>query len=415
MSDPHYIRTRRACYYSYLAMSSVFVFPPMLFTTFHETYGISYTLLGSLMLANFATQLMVDLLFTFFSRLFNIRLCVRVMPLLTATGLTLFALVPTLWPQWAAVGLIGSTVIFSVASGLCEVLLSPIIAAIPSEHPDKDMSMLHSLYGWGVVTVVVVSSAFFALFGTKNWMILALFWAFLPLVSSVLFWVSPIPPMSLTGESGGGTQGGRTVRLALCTICIFLGAAAENTMTGWISSYMEKSLLVPKAVGDAVGLAMFALLLALTRTLYARYGRNILKTLLWGMSGAAVCYAVAGCVPNVIVAFIACIATGICIAMLWPGTLILMEETVPTPGVTAYALMAAGGDLGAAVVPQLVGALTDAISAGDLAANISATYGIATEQVGMKMSMLIAALFLAAGVVLLLVMRRVIRKPHRAE
>ena len=407
MSDPRYARTRRACYFAYVAMSSVFVLPNMLFTTFHETYGISYTLLGSLMLANFATQLAIDLLFTFFSRLFSIRVCIRVMPLLTAVGLTLYAIVPTLWPQWAAAGLIGSTVTFSVASGLCEVLLSPMIAAIPSEHPEKDMSTLHSLYGWGVVSVVAVSSAFFALFGTENWMILTLFWAVLPVISAVLFWFSPIPPMDLTGESGGSAQSDRGIRIALCAGCIFLGAAAENTMTGWISGFMEKALLVPKSVGDILGLAMFALLLAVTRNVYAKYGWNILNTLLCGMAGAVVCYIVAGCVPNVIVAFIACVVTGVCTSMLWPGTLILLEEKVPSPGVTAFALMAAGGDLGAAVAPQLMGVLVDKISAGDLAARLGATYGIATEQIGMKMGMLIAAAFPVAGVILLLVMRRV--------
>lgn len=48
-------RTKFACFYTYVAMSSVFTLPPLLFVTFRETYGISYTLLGTLVLTNFCT------------------------------------------------------------------------------------------------------------------------------------------------------------------------------------------------------------------------------------------------------------------------------------------------------------------------------------------------------------------------
>ena len=47
---PDYKKTKRACYVSYFSMSSVFCLPPLLFVTFHELYGISYTLLGTLVL-----------------------------------------------------------------------------------------------------------------------------------------------------------------------------------------------------------------------------------------------------------------------------------------------------------------------------------------------------------------------------
>ena len=64
---PNYKRTRLACYAAYFTMSSVFCLPPLLFITFHEMYGVSYTLLGALVLTNFCTQLLVDLIFTVFS------------------------------------------------------------------------------------------------------------------------------------------------------------------------------------------------------------------------------------------------------------------------------------------------------------------------------------------------------------
>ena len=170
-----YKMTRAACYYTYLALSSVFCLPAMLFVTFRQMYNVSYTLLGTLVLINFCTQMIIDLIFTFFSRLFNIKKVVRVMPLLTMTGLVIYALVPTFFPQKAYLGLVIGTVVFSIAAGLCEVLLSPIIAALPSDTPDRDMSLLHSLYAYGVLIVVVITTVFLKIFGTDNWMYLTLF------------------------------------------------------------------------------------------------------------------------------------------------------------------------------------------------------------------------------------------------
>ena len=57
------------------------------------------------------------------------------------------------------------------------------------------------------------------------------------------------------------------------------------------------------------------------------------------MTGCAVCYIVASFSSNVYVAFVSCILVGLCSSMLWPGSLILMEENVKGVGIAAYALM----------------------------------------------------------------------------
>ena len=87
----NYARTKLSCYFSYLSMATPFSLPPLLFVTFREMYGISYTLLGTLVLINFCTQLTIDLVFSFFSRYFNIHLTVKVMPILTSLGLIIYA------------------------------------------------------------------------------------------------------------------------------------------------------------------------------------------------------------------------------------------------------------------------------------------------------------------------------------
>ena len=404
-------RTKLACYSAYFTMSSVFSLPPLLFATLQDMYGISYTLLGTLVLPNFCTQLIVDLIFTVFSKYFNVKKVVKVMPLITTLGLGIYAFSPVIFTQNPYIGLLTGTVLFSVSAGLSEVLLSPVIAAIPSDNPQKDMSLLHSLYAFGVFTVVVISTLFLRFFGTENWMYLTLFWAALPVVASVLFMLSPMPEMDVS-SSEEGTKGTkrRTFALALCVGSIFFGSCAENAMSNWVSTYMENALHIDKTIGDILGMAAFAILLGVARISYAKYGKNIMRVLLGGMIGAACCYLVAGLSTNVVFAFAACIMTGLFASMLWPGTLIMMEENIPGVGVAAYALMAASGDLGASIAPQLLGIVVDNVAVSRYATELSASSGLSPEQIGLKAGMLVTALFPIIGICLLVFAIRYFKK-----
>lgn len=401
MTKSTYKTTKFACYAAYFTMSSIFCVPPLLFVTFREMYGISYTLLGTLVLVNFCTQLGVDLIFTLFTKHFNTKLVIRVMPIITSAGLFMYALIPTFFPSIAYVGLLSGTVVFSVSAGLSEVLLSPLIAAIPSDNPQRDMSTLHSLYAFGVFTMVLISTAFFVLFGSEHWVYLIVFLALLPLIPAVLFMTSPMPNMDIhnTKNEKSASSKRRSVGLALFVLCIFCGSCAENVMASWLSSYMENALGIDKSFGDVLGVAMFAILLGLGRILYARFGRNISRVILCGMIGSVVCYVTVGISSSVIVAFIACILTGLCTSMLWPGNLIMMEENVPSAGVAAFALMAAGGDLGASVAPQLMGIVIDKVASSSLAQDLSSTFGLTPEQIGMKTGMLITSAFPIVGII----------------
>jgi len=415
VADKGFRRTKHTCYYTYLAMASAFSLPPILFMTFNDMYGISYTQLGTLVLVNFFTQMTVDLVLTFFSRFFNLRRTICVMPLLTSAGLLVYALVPSLMPQHAYAGLVIGTIIFSVAAGLCEVLLSPLVAALPSDNPERDMSMLHSLYGYGVVSFVILGTVFLKLFGTQNWMYLVGIAALFPIVSTVLYCMSPMPDMDISHSPSGGKKQRIGKGMALCVLCIFLGSASENTMTNWISGFMESALHIPKVTGDILGMALFAALLALTRTAYAKFGKNIMNMLFCSMIGAAVCYLVVALCPVPGVSMAACVLTGICTSMLWPGTLILMEEKLPGVGVTAYALMAAGGDCGASIAPQMLGIVVDKVAVSSWAAELAAKLSIDPEQLGMKVGMLAAAVFPILGVMLLMYMKRYFAAKKNAE
>lgn len=396
-------------------MAAIVALTPMLFMTFREMYSLSYTLLGFLSVICCVTQLVVDLVFSFFSKKFNIHKTIRTMPFITAAGLLVYAVMPSLFPDFAYLWLCVGIVIYSVSAGLAEVLMSPTVAAMPSKNPERDMSKLHSTYAWGVVGAVIINSLYLKIFGTNNWKYLAAMWAILPLVTAVMFLKAQLPDMENTESSTV-----ERVRLSgkgviLCTICIFLGGASECTMTQWVSSFMEMAAGIPKMWGDIFGMALFAFFLGIGRSLYAKIGRNLLKVMLFGMAGAALCYVAASISLNPFVSLAACVLTGFCTSMLWPGTIAFVGEKFPTAGVAIYALMAAGGDAGASVAPQLVGITSDVVGASGFAFDLSAKLGMTAEQLGMRSAILLAAIFPVVGFCLVAYMRKYFSKDKMTE
>ena len=408
--EKNYSITKYACYFGNVCMSTVSVLSPLLFVTFHDGYGISYTLLGLLVAINFLTQLSVDLIFSFFSKHFNIQKTVRLIPVIVLSGFVIYAVMPWLAPSLTYLWLVIGTVVFSAAAGLGEVLFSPVVAAIPSENPEREMSKLHSTYAWGCVAVVVFCTVFLKLFDTSSWQILTLLLVAIPLVDAVLFAIAPLPDINTSESNSGSAVGVGTKGFLLFIFCIFLGGASEVTMSEWVSSFVESGVGLPKIVGDILGVALFSATLGIGRTLYSKFGKNISLVMLLGMVGATVCYLTAGLSLSPVVALIACALCGICVSMLWPGTLIFAEERFEGLGVASYALLAAGGDLGASVAPQLVGVISDTVGASSFAETLGVTLGITAEQVGMRAGMLSATVFPLLGILVLLIMRRASKK-----
>lgn len=386
-------RLRTACYTTNVTMSIVGNLPPLLFLIFRSAYGLSYSLLGTLVLINFCTQLTVDLIFSFFSHRFNIPRAVKLTPVFAMAGFVLYALAPVLFPNAVYAGLVLGTVVFSAGSGLAEVLISPVIAALPSDNPDRDMSRLHSIYAWGVVGVVIFATLFLVAFGSGSWQVLVLLTALVPLAATLLFSRVEIPKMETPEKLTGALAFFRQGALWLCVAAIFLGGASEVTMAQWASSYLEQALGISKVWGDVFGVALFAVMLGTGRTLYAKIGKNITRVLVACGCGAAACYLTAVVSGHPLIGLAACALTGLCTSMMWPGSLIVASDRFPVGGVFIFALMAAGGDLGASVGPQLMGMITDAVIASPAMMERAAALALSPEQMGMKAGMLIASAF----------------------
>ncbi len=393
MTKNNYGQIKYACYMINVSMSVVATLSPLLFLTFRSLYNISFSLLGALVLINFCTQLAVDLILSFYSHKFNISKMVKITPVLTALGLFIYAAFPFIFPNEVYIGLVIGTVIFSASGGLAEVLISPVIAELPSDNPEREMSKLHSIYAWGVVVVVIISTLLLWALGKENWQWLALFWMIVPLFSCCLFMKSTVPPLKTPEKSSNVFSLIKQKDFISCFFCIFLGGASECTMSQWSSSYIEQALNVPKVWGDIFGVAMFAFMLGLGRTLYSKYGKNIYKILAISAMGATLCYIVATISRVPLIGLISCAMTGLCTAMLWPGSIIVASDKFSSAGLAIFALMAAGGDLGGAIGPQLVGTVADNAMTNEHIYHLSTVFNITTEQMAMKVGLLSAIAF----------------------
>ena len=185
-------------------------------------------------------------------------------------------------------------------------------------------------------------------------------------------------------------------------------------MSQWCSGYLEQAMGIPKVWGDIFGVAMFSVMLGLGRSLYAKLGRQVSRVLLTGSVGAVVCYLASALTPWPVLGLIACGLTGFATSMLWPGNLIVASDRFPDGGVFIYALMAAGGDFGAAAGPQLVGVVTDAAMASPALGQLAERLSLTPEQLGMKLGMLVGMLFPLAAVPVFIAIRKSRREIEKA-
>lgn len=388
MSQPNYRSTIIACYIGNFVQAIALNVTPILLIPLRSLYGISFAQFGFLVMINFITQVAVDVLFAKSVDKHGFRPFVVVAQILCLAGFVLFGFAPVFFPNNVYFGLLLGTMLFAGSGGLMELLLSPIVDAIPTKEKDKAMALLHSFYGWGQAVVVVVTTL--AVFFNINWQIIILGWAFVPFLNAILFAKVPLCQKHPDDIKIGVRKLLKSPLFIICFFAIAFGGAAEVTMAQWASAFVEKGLLVPKVVGDMLGTAGFAVMLASGRALYAsNIKKPALSSLLCvGSVLAFICYIVAALSPFAWLSILACAVCGLACSLLWPGTLVLASAKMPKAGASLFALLAAGGDLGAAFGPWLAG---ETVTAGIAHAQ---QIGNATpDAFGLRSGLILAAAF----------------------
>lgn len=360
----NYRKTVIACYLGFVTQAITANFAPLLFITFHNNYSIPLGKIALISSVFFVTQLIVDVLCAKFADKIGYRRCVVGSQLMSAVGLIGLAFLPELLPD-PFTGIIISTVIYAVGSGLTEVLVSPIVEACPFEHKEAAMSLLHSFYCWGSVGVILISTLFFAVFGIENRKWLSCAWALIPFINMLNFTSCPIEHPVEDGE-GMSIKGLLKVPLFWLAIVLMICAgASELSMAQWASAFAESALGLSKSVGDIAGPCLFAVTMGISRTIYGKYGDklDLMKFMIGSGCLCLVCYVTASTASIPMLGLLGCIMCGFSVGIMWPGAISICSAKIPSGGTAMFALLAMAGDMGGALGPWIVGNITQ--SAGD--------------------------------------------------
>jgi fucose permease len=372
---------------AFASQAAVVNLTPLLFIPLREQFGFSYTQLGALVLTNFLTQLIADIACSVIADRVGFRFFAVAGHMLAALGFLLFAAVPFL-PGAPYPGFVAATIVFSLGGGFLEVIISPIVNALPAREKSAAMSLVHSFYCWGQVCVVIVTTLFIYAFGRTSWPLAMLLWMLLPLINGLVFIRCPLAPgVPSEQRSPAGSVLKNPVFIVLVLLIVCAGAS-ELTISQWTSAYAEEYLAVPKVVGDIAGMSLFALMMGLGRTLNGIKGKTeyLRRFMFAGGWLAVACYITAATATSPVIGLLACGLCGLGVSLMWPGSLSLAARSFPLAGIWMMAIMAAGGDTGASIGPFMAGWL------GDYA--------------GLRTSLLVSAVFPLGIILCLLLLKR---------
>jgi fucose permease len=355
-----YQSTIYACYMGNFVQAVIVNVTPILFIPLREHFGLTFEQMGRLVLINFITQVVMDLSCGKPVERYGIRPFIVTAHVLACIGLGLFAAAPLLFTN-PYTGFVIATIIFSGSGGLLELLLSPIVNAIPTEEKAAAMSVLHSFYSWGQVVVVLLTTLLVAILGSKSWYLIVLMWTLLPIINTFAFAKVPLAPMVAEEHRTKLRTLIKERFFIVALLGILFGGASEITIAQWTSTFLEKAIHLPKLTGDIAGVCMFAGMMGIGRAFYGKFGSkiNIYKAMLWGSALATVCYLIIVISPWMVLSLIACAVCGLGVSVLWPGSLVISANRFPLAGATMFAVLSSGGDSGASVGPWLVGLVAD--------------------------------------------------------
>ncbi|SDG01342.1 MFS transporter [Marvinbryantia formatexigens] len=358
-----YNKTITACFTAYIVQAIVNNFVPLLFLTFQRSYGIPLSQITLLVTFNFGVQLLVDLLSVSFVDKIGYRASMIIAHVLSAAGLALLTILPEVMPTPFA-GILIAVMVYAIGGGLLEVLVSPVVEACPSDNKEKTMSMLHSFYCWGHVGVVLLSTAFFQVFGTQNWKVMALLWAIVPACNAFAFTRVPIASLMEEGEKGLTIRELFGIKIFwVLLIMMVCAGASEQAVSQWASTFAEKGLGISKTLGDLAGPMMFAILMGASRAFYGKYGDriNLDKFMIYSSCLCILSYLGVSLLPVPQLSLAACAICGLSVGIMWPGTFSKASAALPRGGTAMFALLALGGDLGCSGGPTLVGMVSSAL------------------------------------------------------
>lgn len=397
-----YRKTVLTCYIGFITQAILNNLAPLLFVIFQTQYQISYEMLGRLILTNFTTQIIADILAVKYASKFGYRRLAILAHVLSVMGLVGLSLLPQLLSPYN--GLMLAVIIYALGGGIIEVLMSPIVESLPFDEKSSEMSLLHSFYCWGQVGVVIGTTFLLKVFGNELWMYVPLVWALIPLSNIFRFKKVPLVSIETEEETSKPIELFKSKFFIIALILMLCAGASELTMSQWSSLFAEKGLGVSKVVGDLLGPCLFAILMGIGRTIYGILGNKVQieRALLYSGLLCVICYLVTALAFNPFLSLLGCAVCGLSISLMWPGTFSMSAKYYPQGGVMMFGLLAIAGDVGASIGPWIAGVISDIVQT--MNGIDQYMISLSAEQIGLKAGLLVAIIFpllLCVGILLL--------------
>jgi fucose permease len=389
-----YKQTMYACYLGHITQAINNNLAPLFFVIFHEQFGLSFEMLGRLVLLNFGTQILADILSVKYVDRIGYRAAAVLAHVLCFAGILSLGILPVVMPN-TMLALSLAVFISACGGGITEVILSPMVESLPTTAKAASMSLLHAFYCWGQMAVVVLTTVAVWVFGADIWYYIPVFWALIPLYNIFKFMRVPLLPLVPDGEEMPISQLFRSGAFFIALLLMLSAGASELTMSQWSSLFAEIGLRVPKLVGDLVGPALFALFMGAGRTVYGMLGErlNLQKALRYSSLLCVACYAVVVFSPVPFISLLGAALCGLSVSLMWPGTFSLTSARFPRGGTAMFGILAIFGDLGGSVGPWLTGFISDLSQSSAVVQRWSQARGIGLEQGGLRLGLLVGIVF----------------------
>ena len=359
-----YSLTLTACYVGYVIQAMVNNLSPLLFVQFKRQFALDSAMLSFIIFINFGLQIIVDSLSAKITEKIGYRAGAILAQVFSCTGLVCLGVLPNVINPFA--GIIIATVLMAIGGGFVEVILSPVVEALPLGNKSGAMCFLHSFYCWGHIFTVLAATIYFNLFTIDAWRYLPVALAVIPLLTCITFAVCPLETLE-GDETPSSYKSIFTMRgFWLFPVLILASGAAEQAIAQWASDFAEIGLGVDKTLGDVFGTCLFALGMALSRTVYGVLGEKIDLKKAFVLCGGLLIgsYLLAALSPSAGLSLAGIAFGGVFVGLLWPGLYAVAGQAYPKGGTKMFGVLALFGDIGCTVGPTLTGLVSNDIKTG---------------------------------------------------
>lgn len=358
-----YTSTKIASYIGYIVQAIVNNFLPILFIALQKIYGLSYEQLARLIVFNFVTQMVTDLVTPKIVNSLTYKKTAVLAHLSATIGLLMLGILPSVMnSKYLAISV--SLVVTAFGSGLIEVIVSPIIENLPIDNKKGNMAFLHSFYCWGQAFTIIVTTALVFAFGYKNWNFIPLIWAVIPFINMFIYMKVPVVEPSPESRKATFWQLLRSNKFKCFMVMMLCAGACEIAMAEWASLFAQQALGVSKVIGDLAGPCAFAIFMGIGRIWYGTVAERISfrNTLIYMSIACFICYIIVAFCKIPFVALICCALCGFTVSISWPGLYSAGAKSFPEGASVMYSVFAMCGDTGCCLGPWILGIVADSFN-----------------------------------------------------